>query len=350
MERIMEINYFVGILFSLLAGLGQGSFMTPMKKMTKWEWENQWVLFSVTGYLIFPFLLAIITMPNLMDIYQTVGYKLVIAQLLLGMIWGIGAVAFGVGTYYVGLALGFALILGLSSGLGAIVPIIILHPESIWAPESQAIYVGIFVILIGLSVCARAGALKEKELRAGERENIDPKQKRFMLGFLICLLSGVFSALVIIIFAYGGEKIAQVALQKGVSQSFSQNAFWTAFLPGACVTNLGYAFYLLSKNKTWSRFKIPHAADHWLLGILTGFLWMGGFALYGAGAANLGVLGPSLGWPIMVSSMIIIANIWGAVTGEWKGVSSAPIKYQLTGILFLILAIIIIGIGPSIFA
>lgn len=345
----MEVNYLLGVLFSLIAGVGQGSFMTPMKKMTKWDWENQWVFFSITAYVIFPFLLAFFTMPNLFEIYRVVGFDLVLKQWGLGIVWGVGAVAFGLGTYYLGLALGFAIIMGLSSALGALVPLIFLHPEKIWTTESQAIYVGILIMLIGLVIISKAGSLKEKELAGKEESKTQWGEQRFGLGLFLCIFSGVVSSLINIIFASGGVKIAETALQMGISQSFSQNAFWTAFLPGACVTNLGYAFYLLTKNKTWSKFRLPGTGNHWILGISTGLLWMGGFAFYGSGAANLGELGPSIGWPLMVSSMIIAANIWGASTGEWKGISREPIKFQIIGLVFLLVAILVIGAGPVIF-
>ena len=192
-------------------------------------------------------------------------------------------------------------------------------------------------------------ALKEKELAGREESKQQWGEQRFGLGLFLCIFSGIVSSLINIIFASGGVKIAETALQMGISQSFSQNAFWTAFLPGACVTNLGYAFYLLTKNKTWRKFKMPGTGNHWLLGASTGLLWMGGFAFYGAGAANLGELGPSIGWPLMVSSMIIAANIWGALTGEWTGISREPIKFQLIGLVFLLAAILVIGAGPAIF-
>lgn len=344
-----EVHYLTGVILALIGGIGQGSFLTPMKKMTKWEWENSWVIFAVTAYVIFPFLFAIITIPNLFEIYNAVGAGLIWSQFGYGIIWGVGAVSFGLGTLYLGLALGFAIIMGLSCAMGALIPLLILHPEQIWSPESMAIYLGIIVMLLALVVIAKAGQLKEKELaqHAGDGQNAG--ERKFGLGLFFCIFAGFVSSLINIIFAFGGAKLGETALQMGVSQSFAGNAFWAVFLPGACITNSGYAIYLLFKNKTWHNYTAPGSGSHWIWGILTGFLFMAGMGFYGMGATNLGALGPSLGWPLMVSSMIISANIWGALTGEWKGISKTPIRYQMVGLILLIIAIIVISAGPSLF-
>ena len=57
-----------------------------------------------------------------------------------------------------------------------------------------------------------------------------------------------------------------------------------------------------------------------------GLLWIGGFAGYAPGPRGMGTLGTSVGWSIMLSVMVITANLWGFVTGEWKGASRLPAR------------------------
>jgi hypothetical protein len=78
-----------------------------------------------------------------------------------------------------------------------------------------------------------------------------------------------------------------------------------------------------------------------------GVLWMGGMTAYGAGALALGRLGPSMGWILFMSSMIIVANVLGAATGEWKGASARSLKLMATGVAVLILAIVVVGAGGN---
>jgi hypothetical protein len=70
-----------------------------------------------------------------------------------------------------------------------------------------------------------------------------------------------------------------------------------------------------------------------------GTLWMAGISLYGSGARKLGPLGSSLGWAIFMTSMVIVANLFGLLTGEWR---EAPLRSKqklMISIALLVLAI-----------
>ena len=54
-----------------------------------------------------------------------------------------------------------------------------------------------------------------------------------------------------------------------------------------------------------------------MLAVTMGVMWMGGIGLYGVGARSLGPLGPSLGWAMLMASMVLAANVFGLLTGEW---------------------------------
>ena len=66
---------------------------------------------------------------------------------------------------------------------------------------------------------------------------------------------------------------------------------------------------------------------------------MTGISLYGTGARMLGDLGPSLGWTILMSTMVVVANLAGLLTGELKGAPSGSKRQLLFGVLLLIVAI-----------
>jgi L-rhamnose-H+ transport protein len=78
-----------------------------------------------------------------------------------------------------------------------------------------------------------------------------------------------------------------------------------------------------------------------------GILWFGGIAAYGMGANALGGLGGVVGWPVFVAMNIITGNVWGAVTGEWAGVSRGSYAYSWAGICALLVAIFVISRGGA---
>ena len=78
-----------------------------------------------------------------------------------------------------------------------------------------------------------------------------------------------------------------------------------------------------------------------------GILWIGGIALFGMATANLGKLGPSIGWAIYSAVCIFTANILGILTGEWKGARRKTILVMTAGLVVLFGGICIVGWANS---
>jgi hypothetical protein len=72
---------------------------------------------------------------------------------------------------------------------------------------------------------------------------------------------------------------------------------------------------------------------------------MAGIAFYGFAAASLGRLGTSVGFSVLMSSMIVTANGFGLASGEWKGAGARPTALMGAGLLILVAAIFLIGYG-----
>ena len=65
--------------------------------------------------------------------------------------------------------------------------------------------------------------------------------------------------------------------------------------------------------------------------------------MYGVGATDLGSLGAVFGFPIMIISSIIVGNLWGLISKEWKGTSNMPRRIMFMGVLILGIAVFVIG-------
>ena len=105
----------LGIAIVVLAGILNGSFAAPMKRMHGWEWENSWLLFAISGLLILPWLIAFATVPHLLAVYSASSTSTLVKVIVFGLTWGAGSTLFGLGINRVGMALGFALILGITA-------------------------------------------------------------------------------------------------------------------------------------------------------------------------------------------------------------------------------------------
>ena len=145
-----------------------------------------------------------------------------------------------------------------------------------------------------------------------------------------------------------GQELQQRSLSTGSALAVSTYPIWSVALSAGFLANAAYCFYLLRKNRSWPVYWTSAApGGYWLGAALMGILWFGGIAAYGMGANALGGLGGVVGWPVFVAMNIITGNVWGAVTGEWAGVSRGSYAYSWAGICALLVAIFVISRGGA---
>jgi L-rhamnose-H+ transport protein len=324
-----------------LAGIVQGSFAAPMKRMSAWRWENSWLLFAFFGLLVLPWIVDFATVPNIIRVYAGASPLTLIKVFLFGLLWGVGATLFGLAISRVGMALAFALVLGITSSFGSLIPMAILHSDQLLAKRGLALIAGTAVMVLGLVFLALAGRTRERDLGTG-----NGARSGFAFGLVLCIFSGIFSSMMNFSFVFGDELRIR-ALQSGAGSAMAANPIWALTVTGGFVVNFLYCVYLLNKNRTWSVFREGNPSGYWLLGILTGLLWFAGTVLYGMGAAYMGALGAIVGWPIFMTIDIIGALFWGAVSGEWRRAGHRALVYNWAGVGILLVAIAVISAGNA---
>ncbi|MCX7605309.1 MAG: hypothetical protein N2036_14635 [Bryobacteraceae bacterium] len=319
-------------------GVLHGSFALPMKKMAAWKWENTWLIYSISGLVVLPLLLALLTVPPFTKAVAATSPATLALIVLCGVGWGAGSTLFGLAIDRVGMALTFAIVLGITSSLGSLLPLLIQDPSELFSRRGQILLIGLALVIAGILLCSKAGALRERA------QNPQTAARRgTFTGLLICIASGVLSPALNFGFVFG-EPLKQEAIRLGASADFAGNALWALALGGGFFVNAGYAVYLLGRNRTWGVYASPGARGwYWAGAALMGFLWYIGVSIYGMGAAAMGRLGGVLGWPIFMSTVIIMANVWGAATGEWKGAGAQAMRLMWAGVLILVAAIAVIA-------
>jgi L-rhamnose-H+ transport protein len=331
----MEPQFARGLAYVILGGAIQGAYVLPLKYTPHWARENTWLVYSSCAMFILPWALALSATTNLLAVFRASSWNGLLLVSLCGLGWGLGNVLYGLGVMALGIGLGAALILGITASLGSLLPLILHHPQGIFSRAGLLTILGVVVMMAGVAVCARAGNDRD-------RRKFEPG--RFLRGALICVASGVLSAFLNFGFILGAQIVAH-AQKAGNSPVIAVYPVLALLLTGGFLGNFAYCLYLLTKGKSWRRFRIAGAAGHWWLGALMGLLLFGGYVLYGIGVAKLGALGPSVGWSVFLSMFVITANMAGMLTGEWRDAGARARRTMLTGSLILLVAVVILGIA-----
>ncbi len=108
----------------VLAGLLNGSFAVPLKTTRVWKFNHIWTLHSLLAMCVLPWIVVIAAVPRWSDLLASVPSRGWLTLVGWGVLFGIGSLLYGIAVDLLGIALGFAIQLGLSIVLGALLPLL----------------------------------------------------------------------------------------------------------------------------------------------------------------------------------------------------------------------------------
>jgi len=168
------------------------------------------------------------------------------------------------------------------------------------------------------------------------------ERKPLAKGLIICLITGLIAPALNYSFIMGGP-LMTAAESLGASKTFASNSIWAIALGGAFIVNAAYCGWLVNKNRSWAKFSEQGTGKYFLYTLIMGIPWGGSIEYYGMATANLGKLGPSIGWAVFQATAIFAANILGILTGEWRGVGKKALSLMAIGLFVLLAGICIVA-------
>lgn len=353
-----------GVIFHLIGGAASGSFYIPFKKVKGWAWESYWIIGGLFSWLIVPPLAAWLTIPGFGEIIASADNSILRITFLMGLLWGIGGLTYGLGVRYLGMSLGNSVVLGFCSALGSLLPPVFydFYPQSgktsfsdmLNSDGGRIVLLGVLVCLFGIFLCGRAGMLKENEL-SDELKKESIQEFNLIKGLIVAIISGVLSAC----FNFGieaGKPMADAANQLWKSANpaetteflFQNNVTYVVLLWGGLTTNLIWCSILNLRNKTYGDYtnKKTPLLKNYIFSALAGTTWFLQFFFYGMGESKLGNGASS--WILHMAFIILIANMWGLLLKEWSAVSKRTFSTFVMGIITIILSVLLVGYGNSI--
>jgi L-rhamnose-H+ transport protein len=345
----------LGVIYHTLGGIASGSFYMPFNKVKGWAWESFWIVGGLFSWLIVPPIAAYLTIPGFAEIIASVSGKIFFFTFLMGLLWGIGGLSYGLGVRYLGMSLGNSVVLGFCAAFGAIVPSIyynmnpaegkISFTDMMATPGGRMVLLGVVVCLAGIAITGKSGMMKEKELSL-EAQKESVAEFSLVKGLVIAILSGILSSF----FNFGieaGKPLAEAAVAAGCNPLFQNNVSFVVILWGGLTTNFIWTGILSLKNKSYKDFanKATPRMKNILFSAMAGTTWFLQFFFYGMGESKLGNGASS--WILHMSTIILTANMWGIYRHEWKGVSPKT-KWTISiGIVVILLSVFLVGIGNS---
>jgi L-rhamnose-H+ transport protein len=378
-------NPFIGVIYHWIGGFASATNFIPFRGIKRWSWEIYWLIQGFAAWIVAPTLLGSIFVPNLFGIIHQVyvtNPRNVMLAFLFGVLWGVGGITFGLAIRYLGIALGYAIALGLCAAFGTVVPPIahgqfgaILHSTA-----GQIILLGVLVCLIGVAVNGAAGVSKEREITPEEKAEAGETDYNFGKGIAIAILAGFMSSF----FAFGldaGKPIGDLArtqlLAAGRLDLWQNLPILVVVLWGGFVTNFIWSAILIFQNGSVRQFtgepgSNPMRATHatgqtlvdfdpldpstydrlaprtlianYIFAAMAGVIWYFQFFFYSMGQTKMGKYDFS-SWTLHMASIIIFATLWGLFLKEWRGTSRRTKTLVATGLFLLISSTVVVGYG-----
>ncbi|MCU0455817.1 MAG: hypothetical protein MUE74_05895 [Bacteroidales bacterium] len=339
-----------GIILIAAGAFTSGSFAIPFGKIKDWKWESYWLVYSISAYIVFPLLACLIFAPGFLSIYRNVPNNVIIRVFLLGAVYGIGNLSFGLSLRYLGISLGYSLSLGLMLAIGTLVPPVIDGRLKIMIDSSggNLLIIGVLVACAGIGLSGLAGYLKDKAMPDTEKKKA-VSEFHFVKGLFAALLVGITGSAMSLGFEQG-IPVVESAAQAGFNPLFTNLPVMLLLLSGTLITSIVWCIYLGIRNNSLSDFivnKIPATlALNYLFAALAGLLWFSQFILYGMGRSKMGKF-TFTSWGILMALTIVFATIWGIYRKEWKGASVKTFIIVIVAMIIIIGSSFMIGISGS---
>jgi len=204
---------------------------------------------------------------------------------------------------------------------------------------------GVLVALIGVAVVSYAGHQKEIQL-SGEIREFNLK-----LGLALAVMCGIFSSGMS--FAIDAAKpIEAAALSLGVNSLYAALPSYVIIMGGGAIVNMSYCFFRLAVKKGISlRQDLAETRGTLLkngcMAAAGGIIWYLQFFFYAWGAANIPQRLFYVNWMLHMSGYVLCGGLVGLALGEWAGVGSRPVRLLWGGILIIIAAANLVGLGMA---
>ena len=333
----------IGMLVFALGGLAGATFLLPARGVKGWAYETWWFVYVLVGLVICPPLICWFTVPDFWNVVASAPNSVLLRCAGFGMMWGVGALAWGLMVRYLGIGLGLAIGCGLCAATGTLLPPLFTGRAGDLVKDAGAVVVlcGVLLSLVGIVFVGLAGRLKEREMSVEEQRKAVP-EFNFGKGVLTAAVAGVFSG-GMNFGLQGAECIEEAAVAAGAQPCWRGMPVIMVVLWGGFVVETAWCAVQHVKNRTFSDYAKP-SLRNFLLCSAIGIAWVMQFVCTKAGEPLMGEL-KYISFAVMMASTILFSTLFGVLLGEWKGTGAKTRACLAVGTLVMVAGFVAISIG-----
>jgi L-rhamnose-H+ transport protein len=339
-------NPAMGVSLCALGGLAAAVFPLPLKKTSGWAWETSWLVLMAAGAVVAPWAAALIASPNVLSVLRAAPGRELGYCLVCGAVWGVGQLTFGLSLRYLGVGLGYAIIVGLCSAAGTLIPPVVNGKLDLMFNTHAGLVslAAVLLSLIGIALVGAAGMSKTNELPDQQRRAA-VAEFDLRKGLFVAIVAGLTGA-AMNVGLQGGETIERLSqtIEPATSDTWKELPVLVVVLTGGFVVNVAWCLYLNVKNRTLADYACPAGTLTANAGLasLGGGLWCSQYFCLKAAESKMGEL-CYLGWAELMTGVMFFSTIVGILLGEWRNTSIRTRALLACGWIFLTASTALLG-------
>jgi L-rhamnose-H+ transport protein len=320
-----------------LSSIVQAAFVLPIRHFRGWRWEQMWVA-QAAACGFWALLWACIIPRETWRLAAALPLSHWILCYALGVLWGVGGVAYGLTLTRLGISFAYSFVFGVTILVGALLPLLFDPAQGLLRP-----YAFTGGVVLGVIGTAAIGVV-----RRGHSENglmaLPFSPPRYRWAIFLAVLAGAFSACYGLAFSVRADVLTSL-ITRGISPTSASLVVALPLYIGSASFAVPFGLICAKRTGSLDLFARRGNLRNLSLALAMGICGTCGSLLYGWAVGAQGHLPSSISYCILTILYVVAGNLMAYFTGELRHRSFAVSAAILASLACLISAVWLLRTG-----